>query len=407
MLSKRDASASKPYSVVFDIGATSVGVGLSQCHAQGNTLLWYARLEYSYQAYDDYHRYVRSMYSTLLELGMKLTSEGLPFARAHNASFKASDLSVHCVISPPWFFAGVAESTRSVERAFMADETVLAELHTEGLTDIVERPACRSWQEVVGEFKQIDVLDQATYLQGYPIKNWRQKMVNEMSVITYHAIVGIETLDQIHEILDRVLPHSTAHVHTSTRLLAKLFHQTLWQGETAQAILIEVLGQITSISTVRRGSLVHVRTIPTGTNSILRAAAPNAISMREAQSTFEVFRKTKSGGETDELELPAVVREALEAWYVAVRDEIVDQSDGVTPPELTMVLVGNNWNEFLLPLLQRPFLVPGIREERPLVVRPCKDFVLPVHEGTDVPKDAIQDSRIQVFTHALRPRLGA
>jgi len=405
MRSKRDASCANPYVVVFDIGATSVGVGLSECGPQGTRLLWFARLEYSYDAYDDYERYERTMYSTLLELGMKLSSEGFPFVRAEDPAFRTDNLTVHCVLAPPWFFAGVARSVVSREKPFTTDQELLKKLHHDGLAQVTETQLCHAWQEVMGEYEVLEQEEQTTYLAGYPVVDWEHRTVREVALVAYYALIGTAVAAHVREILARVLPHTSAILVSSTRLLNALYHQTLWSGQTAQATLVEVLGQVTSIATMRKGSLTHVRTIPLGTNHILRAAAPNAVSIREAQSKLEVVRKTREGSEGNTMTLPEEVNVALNDWYHAVRDEIIAQSGGVTPPELTLVMVGMNWYEFLFPLLEQPYLVPGIREEHPFIVRACSEFVLPIHGGSDVPKDAILDSRIQVFTDALRHTL--
>jgi hypothetical protein len=61
---------------VFDIGSASVGVAIAVRTENGVRMPWSARLPYGYQKDLDYERFVKAMLTTLLEAGMKLTSEG-------------------------------------------------------------------------------------------------------------------------------------------------------------------------------------------------------------------------------------------------------------------------------------------------------------------------------------------
>jgi hypothetical protein len=391
------------YRAIFDVGATSVGVGVSRSTKTGNELLWHARLDYPYRAYSDYERYERTMYATLLELGMKLTSEGLPLVRDTDHSFSASSMAVAFVLTPPWFYGGVATTAHIQDTAYTVTRHMLEKLHTKGVSEILSRQDFSSWEEIMGSHELIEHVDQTILLEGYPVRSWEGKTAKEFTLTGYYAIAGSTVVRQVRTILERVLPNHHPEAYTSTRLLGELYRTTMWDGATAQAIFVEVFGQVTAVVTMRKGVMRHVRTIPTGTDRILRSVAPKAISAKEAESKLEVLlgMVTDDRRNKGDIEIPEELQEAVDEWHAAVQEEMIAQSDGVTPPELVLLMANTRWHKLLVPVLSRPFLAPGVREERSFTVQPCNTFILASHEGVDIPADAIHDVRLQVFAHTI------
>jgi|GEM_PF-3145204 len=390
------------YDILFDVGATSVGVGVVHHGKTGTDLVWHKRVDYAYEVYDDYERYKRTMFATLLDIGMQLMSEGARTIRETHTSFRMDRAGVTCVLAPPWFFAFVQQSEEERQKQFTVTQATIDALHHQAVTQALsEQQAFASWADVVGEYEVLEALPQELRLDGYEVEAWNHKHVQKISMSSFYAVMAQDVHTQVLEILERVLPNHDASMCSSTSLTTNLFEQNVAGGAGGHASLVEILGQITSVTSVRHGRITAVRAFPLGTNSVLRAAAPDAVSAHEAQGALTVTAKEleREGGS-----VPATVQKALTEWYAQVQEELRTQSQGVTPPELVLVMVGMNWYPFVLPLLAEPWLLPGIREERPMVVTPCSDFVLAKHEGSDVPKNAIQDSRLQVFTYALQYR---
>ena len=396
-------SSTPAYRAVFDVGATSVGVGVSRTTKTGDELLWHSRLDYPYRAYSDYERYERTMYATLLELGMKLTSEGLPAVRDADRAFSASSMVVAFVVTPPWFYGGVATTSYIKDTPFTATQTILEKLHTKGVSEILSRHDFASWEDIMGSHELMEHVDQAVLLEGYPVRAWEGKTIKEFTLTGYYAIAGSTVIHQVRTILERVLPNHHSEGYTSTRLLGELYRTAMWDGATSQAIFVEVFGQVTAVVTMRKGMMRHVRTIPVGTDRILRSVAPKAISAKEAESKLDILlgKEDPKQADKDETDIPEELRDAVDEWHAAVQEEIMAQSDGVTPPELILLMADTRWHELLMAVLSRPFLAPGVREERSFTVQPCSTFILASHEGVDVPAGAIRDVRLQVFAHTI------
>jgi hypothetical protein len=166
--------------------------------------------------------------------------------------------------------------------------------------------------------------------------------------------------------------------------------------------MIEVEGRITSIAHIAGGIITRISTLPLGTNHILQAAAPDALSTEEARGKLLVVYKNQ---DTDpSTPIPEPIQNACEAWREAVLAECAQLCEGVVPPDHVLLMVGKRWNRVLIPALTKPWRMPGIRQERTFTVTPFLEFVAqPVPKGEVKPSEENQtfDSRLRLFTHAL------
>lgn len=396
-----DTRGNGSYLAVFDVGATSVGVGITHNAGGITSVLWNTRIEYSYQAYDEYTRYERAMYSTLLDVGMKLLGEGMSAARATHPQFKPERMRVVCVLESPWFLGAVGSAERAKETPFVMDADELTALEQQARTAASQANEGHSWHEVVGESELLEEERQQLELNGYVVTSPAHDGVTSARVSTYQAFIGVAVKKQILQILERVLPHHEVTITTSTLLLTKHYRATVGRGTGHRVYLVEVEGRITSIASIERGVLTVIRTIPLGTNHILNAAAPDALSTEEARGVLTVALKTHTADSS--LPLPAPIAKASDEWRDAVLEECRNQSHGVVPPEHMLLLVSRRWNPILIPLLTQPWTVPGLRKERQLTVTQLIELIAqpnpaPVEKPSLKP---LPDSKVLLFAHAL------
>lgn len=400
---RRSSDTTIRYTAVFDIGATSVGAGIARTVHGTTTLVWYVRTEYSYRAYDEYTRYERAMYSTLLEVGMKLTTEGIVRVREKYPDCKPEKLVVSCVFAPPWFLGAVGSATKTNDKPFPVDEAVLQTLEAEAEQQILATHESVLWHEVVGSSETRERVRQSCAVNGYAMNAVIGNHASSLTLTVYSARVGTAVSKQVHQILERVLPHRVIEYTTSTNLLTRLHQKTFGTGTGNHTFLVEVEGRITSVASVHNSVLTQVSTLPLGTNTILAAVAPSALSTEEARGKLAVLCKTSGAGEVPSL--PPTVEQACNEWRDAVIGEVRKHSNGVVPAQHVFLLVGRRWYPLLVPILARPWTMPGIRTERSLVVTPLSVLIDPppppgdAHPAPQEQKDG--DGRLRLFTQAL------
>jgi hypothetical protein len=396
----RDTRGNYPYLAVFDIGATSIGVGVSHTAGGVTSLVWSARIEYSYQAYDEYTRYERTMYSTLLEVSMKLMSEGVRAVRAVRPDFSTHHMRVACVLEAPWFWGAVGSATLTKEKPFTMTADILAELEEQAYREVTAAQESKSWHGVVGESEILERERQELLLNGYVVTSPEHDHVVSAVTAVYFGLVSSAVKKQIVQILERVIPHHDIRFGTSTHVLASYYRTTVGVGSGHRLFLVEVEGRITSVASINRGVLTRVSTLPLGTNQILHAAAPEALSTEEARSTLLVAYKPR---ETDpSAPIPEPITAACDAWREAVLAEFTRHSNGVVPPDRVLLMVGKRWFPILAPVLSAPWQMPSIRKERALTVTPFLELIPdPVAQKQSGTPQESHDSRLRLFTHAL------
>lgn len=398
---RRPSDNSTRYTAVFDIGATSVGAGIARTEHGTTRLVWYVRTEYSYQAYDEYARYERAMYSTLLEVGMKLTTEGIVSVREKHPDCKPEKLVVFCVFAPPWFLGAIGTAAKESDKPFLIDEATIHALEAEAEQQVLTTHESTLWHDVVGSSETREHIRQSCTVNGYAMDTVVGNHAPSLAVTVYIARVGTAVAKQVHQILERVLPHRSIEYATSTNLLTRLHQKTFGTGTGNHTFLIEVEGRITSVASVHNSVLTCVSTLPLGTNNILAAVAPSALSTEEARGKLAVLCKT-SGAEGT-VSLPPAVEQACNEWRDAVIGEVRKHSKGVVPAQHAFLLVGRRWYPLLIPMLARPWTMPGIRTGRSLVVTPLSILIDPPPQGEQQaqPVRTDGDGRLRLFTQAL------
>jgi len=339
----------------------------------------------------------------LLEAGMRLMSEGVREAQAKESSFKTTHMRVVCVLGPPWFFGTVAHVVKDFERPTEASERLYTALVDDSKRAALDVEGAVSWRTVVGDAGILETTSQSLLLNGYPVTSFAGQSVSQASLSVYVALVGVGVQKHVAEILERVLPNHDIHIMSSTSLLATLYRSTMGGGSANRGYVVEVGGHVTGIATMERGVLAQVSTIPFGTNDILTAAAPEAVTAEEARGKLFIALKGKE--QNTEQPLPDAVQRALTEWKEGVHKAFCTHSGGAVPHELVLLMVGTRWHSLLIPLLKEPWMMPGIRENHAQVITPVSVTVQPPAFQYEPSKQAewpaLADSRLQVFTHSL------
>jgi hypothetical protein len=174
-------------------------------------------------------------------------------------------------------------------------------------------------------------------------------------------------VDQVADITTRVLPNHLVRLATSTYLFS-VAGEHLLPENAARAILVEVGGQVTAVSLLRDRVLARTVAIPLGSNALLRAAAPQAASLDEANSKLKMLFDTRAGG--GENELPKAVVAALKEWREAVFDAVVSLMHGVTPPKAALLGAGETWYRSYADALGTAWKQPSVRMNASFDVQP-------------------------------------
>lgn len=88
--------------VLFDVTSASIGAAIVDFRTDSPTVLWSTRSALPLQQELDYERFVRGLFTTFLDVAMRVTTEGVPGV-LRTTQLKMHDISIVVVLSPPWF----------------------------------------------------------------------------------------------------------------------------------------------------------------------------------------------------------------------------------------------------------------------------------------------------------------
>jgi len=384
------------FAVLFDIGSASIGVSIVDFQGKPSKLVWSSRYEYGYLSGHDYDRYSKTMYATLLEAGMKASSEGFKVLKSKVPSFSSKGIHVYCVLSPPWFYGAVHTQVVSKEKPFQVSAAILDTIADDTLAEVLHSPESALWQEVMGAPLVLETFNDEVHIDGYPVTQYEKRSAKELSITSYIAIVPKKVQKHLDEVIEKVFPNFDYSFSSSARILSALKSHMYVSHTTHRSILVEVEEEITSVAILERDSLQGVASIPVGTNHILRALSPKAQTATEAQTALDVIlKKTKL---SEEEEYPETIQTTLKTWHEDLIEKVRLLSGGVTPPTEALLVSGNAWTDLFKETLKTPWEMPGIGKKVEVTVYPVN-----VTSGKTNKKKPVnrEDNRLSIFAHLL------
>ncbi len=326
------------YEVVFDIGSSSVAACIAEKDGKKSKIIWSKRIDYLYNDDDDYKHYIRTMYATLLEVGMKVTGEGFLFVKNKKSSFSARNVDVVCVLSHPWFIPSVTLCERKTENKFQVSDTVINKMEEECLKKAFASQEVLSWQDIMGTPIVLESNISVVKLGGYVVNTFKNKTTNNLTMQFYFSIVSDSVQKHIEEVIKRIFPNHDLLFSSSTKVFSNLWTHTL-HGESRRSVLVEIGGEVTGVSLVKDGILENVKTVPFGSNYLLKEIAPKSVSLKESLSAVAVLMKKVKTAE----DLPKNIKKLLVDWNKDIVNAVNDVSDGVIPPTGMFVVAEDMW----------------------------------------------------------------
>ena len=347
------------YYAIFDLCSSSIGAGIAKKVGSKTKLLWQKRVYFGYNGSDDYDRYSRTMYATLLEVGMKMTGEGFKIAKNNDEMFSVKNLEIICVLSSPWFMNVVSNVVQKKEMPFNITKSVVNTMEKKARLTVDENPAVLSWMNVVGDYALLGTHKNKILVEGYMVDSVEHRKANELSIQFCVDLVPVNAQKHIEEVLMRVLPNHELFFVTSTQTFSNIeSHDVCVKNDNL--ILLEIGGEVTSIAVLRGGTISGVSTIPSGVNHLLRTHSPGSSTVKEARDSLEIFLKKNT--KIEQKVLTKKMQNLLNDWKSKVHLTIRNLTHGTTPP-INFILVVDVLSYYLYKFeLEKEWEMPGVRK---------------------------------------------
>ena len=310
--------------LVFDLGSSSVGGAFFKTNKKGPAeMIFSMRESITFENEMDPGRFLFFALKTLEKVSGKASLAG--FGRPDR---------IFCVLSSPWYASQtrVIKLKKNVPFVFtskLADsliqkEAVLFEKENESVLDLGGGGVS------LVEFKNMKIL-----LNGYETDDPYGKKCKELEMFIYLSMSQEKTLDRIRDSIFKSF--HAKDIRFSTFTLASFAAVRDIFPHQMDFILMDICGEVTDISLVKKDALASSISFPLGRNFFIRKIALRQnCSLNEAGSLFSAYRDGHLGGSPGK-KLAPFIKKLEEEWIARFEKSLEALSENDSLPSAVFV----------------------------------------------------------------------
>ena len=307
--------------LVFNIGSSSVGATLFKAHKSGVPKIIFSIRE-----------------PILLEKEVKvdrlfsLMTQSLEFVV--NAVYRAklgAPAKVFCVLSSPWYVSQTRTINLKQGTPFVFSEK-LAESLTQKEVKIFEEENDAKWGKASSTMRIIELKNIKTILNGYETHAPINQKAEQLEMIIFISIGSEQVLTKIESVIKKHFHGSP--IRFSSFALASFTIIRDLKAEEEDFLLVEIGGEVTDISLVKKNVLRESISFPLGRNFLTRGVSESLSStFGEANSLISLFKHGHAEGDVAE-NLGKVLGELKAKWLKEFQNCIANISNDISIPAL-------------------------------------------------------------------------
>jgi len=326
--------------LVFDIGSSSVGGSLFEIEKSGiPKILEVFREPIIFREKVDIDQFLFLTIKSLEIVASKLCLKGI-----------GKPSQIFCILSSPWYVSStriikfekntpflftskLAEDLIKKEIALFKEEHLAQFSHPENKIKLIE-------------FKNIKIM-----LNGYETSNPLDKKIEKLEIIIFLSISGDLILKQIEK---TILKHF--HVEENIKFFSfimALFSITrdLFSHED-NFLLVDIGGEVTDISMVKKNALGSSVSFPLGRNFIIRKVADNLhCTLSEAKSFISLYKDGHAVESTFKKIEPVMSRIKTE-WLKEFEKSLINISDDFSIPSTIFITIDPDLIDFFSKIIK-------------------------------------------------------
>src|SRR3989344_682560 len=333
MFGKSSTKVKEKLAVVFDVGSASVGGALFSVQDQGvPKILYSVREPITLEQEVDADRFLILTMNTLEIVASKISKAGVG----------APD-KVFCSLSSPWYISQtrvikLKKNTPFVFTSKLADELIKKEI------SIFREEHMDKYFKAGNPVRSIELKNIKTLLNGYETSTPLNQKVEEVEMIVFISMSGEEVLKKMEDTIDKHFTHKniifSSFAMASFTVVRDIFiHQDHF-------LLVDVAGEMTDISMVKKGVLRESVSFPIGRNFMIREAASLlSCSLNEAESCISLFKDGHASLETQKKVEP-VISKLKREWLEKFQESLANLSSDISIPATIYLAVDEDFKDF-------------------------------------------------------------
>ncbi|MES2023652.1 MAG: hypothetical protein V4439_03130 [Patescibacteria group bacterium] len=324
--------------LVFDVGSSSVGGALFYMQKSGAPkIIFSTREAIQLDKEVNFDRFLSATEDALGIVANKIIMAKL-----------GAPKNIFCVLSSPWyasqirtiklqknapfiFTSKLADSLIDKEVNLFEEEYVLGQNHPDGV-------------------RRIELKNIKTTLNGYTRTTPLGQKAKELEITIFISIASEKVLKIMEESISRHFNlKNIKFVSFALASFAVVRDMFMYQDNF---LLIDVGGEVTDISMVKKDTLCNSISFPMGPNFMIRgvASALNS-SLEEARSLFSLY-KDNHADENTKLKLEPVISELKKEWLKKFQESLVNFSNDISIPSTIFITADADSADFFAEIIK-------------------------------------------------------
>ena len=360
--------------IVFDVGNASVGGALIKSKiVEGKT-----RLEVIDNLRTDIHlgehvrfdRLLKSMVQSLLVTAEQLVKKN-----------HLRGLSAYVTLASPWYISQTKIIGVKKEKPFTITKEFQDKVVSKEVSDFMDSMEKGTGPDYKKELSIVESRIINVRLNGYDSVDYLGKEANEVKIALYLGASSDRVLKAITDGLLRHFPSNSIHFNTFG--LAYFYAVRDHYPNRNDFLLMDISGEVTDVSLVRKGVLLETSSFPLGRNFLLRRIASKfRRTIDEAQSMLSISQV--NGLTSPEKEkLDAVIDKAKSEWLKEFQETLITLSGELYVPGEVFLAVDSDVEEIVSSWVKgEEFSQYSLTHEK-LNVIPFSSVILDYYVGKD------------------------
>jgi hypothetical protein len=327
------SKSKKELALVFDIGSSSVGGAVFEIEKSGIPRIIFSISEPI--IFEDKIDIDRFLVLTLKSLDIVAGKIGM-------AGF-GKPAKVFCVLSSPWY----ASQTRiiSLEKNIpflftskLADSLIQKEI------SLFEEENSAKFSHTDNKIRPIEFKNMKTMLNGYATSNPFNKKAKKLEMVIFISMSGDKILKKMEETISRHF--HTGNIKFSSFAMASFAVARDIFAHQDNFLLIDIAGEMTDISVIKKDVLVNSISYPLGRNFMIRRVAESLnCSLSEAKSFISLY-KDGHAAESVEGKLKPIIDKLKIEWLNGFQESLANLSEDVSIPATIFITIDQDLADF-------------------------------------------------------------
>ena len=253
---------------------------------------------------------------------------------------------IFCVLSSPWLVSQTRIISLKRNTPFMFNAKLADNLIQKEIKFFKEEHLAKYGNSACG----IELKNIKTSLNGYETSQPLNKKIKELEMAIFISMSGQEVLEKITEVVGRHFHAGPIKFLSST--LASFTIVRDIHAEQENFLLVDVGGEVTDISVVKKNIPRGSATFPLGRNFFTRGVAARlGLSLGEADPLISLF-KDGHAERSVRKKLEPVMNQLKAEWLSGFQESLSEIGSGISIPATVYLAVGSGMADFFSQIIQ-------------------------------------------------------